>query len=108
MPRRKRIGLRPPLEPVIGTYWKAIRPYDVAGGVEALTFVAVTKTERKYARMGMQECFVCFVPAAEYATKYTKSITHHIAQDTFMRCFRKVEDDELGHDLGMEILAHYG
>lgn len=107
MPRQRRVGLRPPTEPQIGTYWKAIKSYDNARP-NAPMFVAVTKTERKYARMGMQECFVTFVPAAEYATKMTTTVPLHIAQDTFMHCFRKVGDEELGHDLGMEILAHYG
>lgn len=106
MPRQRRVGLKPLLEPVIGTYWKATKIYDV-NRPSSPSFVAVINTERKYARMGMQECFVCFVPAASYATKeVVPSI--NLDQDTFMSCFRKVPDDELGHDLGLEILAHYG
>lgn len=106
MPRERRVGLRPPAEPAIGSYWKATKSYDIATP-EAPTFVAVINTTRKYARLGMQECFVCFVPAACYATKEVVPSTN-IAQDTFMHCFRKVGDEELGHELGLEILAHYG
>jgi len=105
MPRQRRVGLRPLAQPAIGTYWRATKPYGHENG--APTFVAVINTERKYARMGMQECFVCFIPAVCYATREVVPAIN-IPQDTFMRCFRKVGDEELGHELGLEILAHYG
>lgn len=106
LPRKSRVGLKPPVEPKIGSYWKAIAIYDAARP-KSPKFVAVINTTRKYARMGMQECFVCFIPAASYATKEpTTSI--NLEQNVFMRCFRKVGDEELGHELGLEILAHYG
>lgn len=106
LPRKKRIGLRPPAEPHIGSYWKAIKIYD-KHKPKSPKFVAVINTERKYARMGMQQCFVCFVPAADYAT-CTISPSINLEQDVFMRCFRKVGDEELGHELGLEILANCG
>jgi hypothetical protein len=106
-PRKSRIGLRPPARPKLGSYWKALKIYD-ASRPKSPKFVAVIATERKYARMGMQTCFVTFIPAAEYATKVSTPRTIHLDQDIFMSCFREVGAEELGHDLGLEILAYYG
>lgn len=97
---------RPLTQPVAGTYWRTELEYDKMQP-KAPKFVAVVKTTRGYARMGMQECFVEFDSAVNYATKKKHPKLHRLDHEVFMRIFKKVSDEDLGHELGLEILAHY-
>ena len=97
--------LRPLANPKVGTYWRTELQYDNMRP-EAPTFVAVVKTTRGYARMGMQECFVEFTEASKYATHQIAE-WHKLQQEVFMRIFKKLSDEELGYELGLEILSQY-
>lgn len=105
--RKSRIGLKPPVGPVIGTYWVTGDIYDKMQR-EAPKFVAVINTERKYARVGLQECFVEFTAATDYATRESHNPkTYRLAHNLFMELFVPVDDEELSNKLGLEILASY-
>lgn len=97
---------RPIAQPAVGTYWRTEVEYDKMQPL-APRFVAVVKTTRGYARMGMQELLVEFDSAANYATKKARLPYHRLTHEVFMRIFKQVPDEDLGHELGLEILAHY-
>jgi hypothetical protein len=102
------MALKPPKYPVIGTYWKThTSKYD---GVRKNSpkMVAVIATERKYARMGIQECFVSFVCAVSYATQAPRKLPYRLEYGLFMDLFKPIPDEELSNKLGLEILANYG
>jgi len=106
---QKRIGLKPLSNPATGTYWRAMRSYDQAGLKPGPVFVAVTGTERKYARLGMQTAFVNFVSAELFATNtHTKGHERHMDHTEFGNIFEQVTDeDTLSSELGLAILAMY-
>lgn len=102
------MALKPLRNPVIGTYWET-----ETSGYEKMkkgnpTMVAVVDTERKYAKMGIQECFVTFVSACEYATKQPSPYRYRMEYGQFMVLFDLIPDEVLGNMLGLEILANYG
>jgi hypothetical protein len=99
------MALRPLANPKVGTYWRTDQQYDRMRP-EAPKFVAVTKTTRGYAKMGLQECFVEFSSAYKYATMQLAE-WHRLKHDIFMNIFIQISDEELGYELGLEILAHY-
>lgn len=99
------MSLRPLAHPKVGTYWRTDYLYDKMRP-DAPKFVAVVKTTRGYARMGMQECFVEFMEAAKYATNQIAQ-WHKLQQAIFMNTFIQLSDEELGYELGLEILSQY-
>lgn len=105
---QKRIGLKPLSNPATGTYWRATRTYE-DGSNKPPTFVAVTGTERKYARMGMQTAFVNYVNAELFATNtHKKRDERHLDHTEFGNIFEQVTDeDTLSSELGLAILAMY-
>jgi hypothetical protein len=75
---------------------------------DAPSLVAVVHTQRGYAKFGMQECFVEFAEGFRVATGLPYALVkHRLDLDTFLRCFTQMSDEELGDELGMEILGHY-
>jgi hypothetical protein len=102
------MALKPLPNPVVGTYWQTWynAKYDDTQKNNP-RMVAVTGTERKYARMGIQECFVTFVSAVDHATGQ-KSHAHRLDHTKFMKTFCPVSDEELSNKLGLEILAACG
>lgn len=106
MKRQSRVGLRPPAQPVVGTYWLTDHLY-VSSKIDPPLFIAVVSVERKYARMGIQDCFVSFVKAYEYATSTMEGVPFRLEHNIFFEIFEAVSDEDLGYELGLEILANY-
>lgn len=103
------MALKPLRSPAIGTYWETdTDQYEKYGKKNNPTMVAVVDSERKYARMGIQECFITFVSACEYATKQPTPHRYRMEYGQFMALFDLVPDEVLGNMLGLEILANYG
>jgi hypothetical protein len=101
------MALKPLRNPVVGTYWKTETDKYEPVRKNNPKMVAVVATERKYARMGIQECFVSFVSAVEYATKQPQKLPYRMELSLFMDLFERIPDEELGNVLGLEILAFY-
>lgn len=99
--------LKPLRNPVIGTYWKTEADRYEPIRKNNPKMVAVIATERKYARMGFQECFVSFICAVSYATKEPGKLPYRMDHGLFMDLFELIPDEELSNVLGLEILAHY-
>lgn len=102
------MALKPLKNPVVGTYWKTHTDKYEVYKKNNPKMVTVIATERKYARMGMQECFVSFVSAVDYATMQPQKTPYRMEYGLFMDLFKPIPDEELGNKLGLEILANYG
>jgi hypothetical protein len=102
------MALKPLKNPVIGTYWKTHTDKYEKFKKNNPKMVTVVATERKYARMGFQECFVSFVPAVDYATMQPRQTPYRMEHGLFMDLFNPIPDEELSNVLGLEILANYG